>query len=225
MTLRELNRLSEKPYLSVKDPISALTHFIGFVASVILTPFLFIKAFFHSPDLKDLVGISIYMLSMSALYGASAAYHTFLLPKKADDVLKKLDHMSIFLLIAGTYTPLCLSIMEPSLGMPLLIAVWSVALGGMLLKAIWVHCPRIVSSIIYIAMGWLAVFRVRTVYRALGLGAFLWLLAGGILYTIGGVLYSLHFSLNEDWSEHEIFHLFVLFGSLCHFILIFFYAV
>lgn len=217
ITLRQLNRLKEKPMFSVKDPVSALTHFIGFLAAVILTPVLLIKAAASNSILLS-IGAAIYSLSLILLYGASTSYHSFILPKKASRILKKLDHMSIFVLIAGSYTPICLSMADKHSGTLLLIAVWVTALMGIIMKAFWVYCPKYVSSIIYIAMGWLAVFKLKTIYLTLGTTAFAFLMAGGILYTAGGVIYALKLRFSEDWGEHELFHVFALLGSLAHYI-------
>ena len=221
LTIRQLNRLSDKPFFSVKDPISALTHLIGFIVSVALTPVLFIKASYSMCTITDLIALAVYRLSVSLLYRASTAYHTFILPGRGARILKKFDHMSIFVMIAGTYTPVCLILMNRNTGIPLLIAVWSVAAVGMLVKAFWVYCPKYVSSIIYIAMGWAALFKIKTIRTALGPGAFTLLLTGGIFYTVGGIIYALKIRFSNDWSEHEIFHLLILLGSLCHYLLIF----
>ena len=219
------NNIDLIPYIKVKDPISALTHFIGFLSSIIMTPILLSKAGVRDSDLITMIACSIYCLSMIVLYGASTSYHTFILPEKGSRILKKIDHISIFYLIAGTYTPICLLSIREQGGIPLLIGVWATAFAGTILKLCWVYCPKYVSSIVYIAMGWLAIFKIRTIYLALGTGGFFWLLAGGILYTIGGVLYAFRFRISDRWSEHEIFHIFVLLGSLCHFILIFNYVI
>lgn len=221
LTIRQLNRLSDKPFFSVKDPISALTHLIGFIVSVALTPVLFIKASYSMCTITDLIALAVYRLSVSLLYRASTAYHTFILPGRGARILKKFDHMSIFVMIAGTYTPVCLILMSRNTGIPLLIAVWSVAAVGMLAKAFWVYCPKYVSSIIYIAMGWAALFKIKTIRTALGPGAFTLLLTGGIFYTVGGIIYALKIRFSNDWSEHEFFHLLILLGSLCHYLLIF----
>ncbi|MBE6116352.1 MAG: hemolysin III family protein [Erysipelotrichaceae bacterium] len=221
LTIRQLNRLADKPLFSVKDPVSALTHLIGFIASVVLTPLIFIKASYSACTLADLIALCVYRLSVSLLYAASTTYHTFILPERPARILKKFDHMSIFVMIAGTYTPVCLILMNRNTGIPLLMTVWSVAAVGMLVKAFWVYCPKYVSSIIYIAMGWAALFKIKTIRTALGPGAFTLLLTGGIFYTVGGIIYALKIRFNDDWSEHEIFHLLILLGSLCHYILIF----
>ncbi len=208
-------------YFHAKDPISALTHFIGFILSVIFTPVLLCKVGQNTESLVKLTGYSIFCISMTVLYGASASYHTFILPKKQELILKRIDHISIFYLIAGTYTPLCLCVLEPNSGKLLLFAIWSVAVIGTILKSFWVTCPKFVSSFIYILMGWIAVIKLGAVYASLTRLQFILLLTGGLIYTAGGIIYATKFSINEYWGEHELFHLFILGGSLFHYILLF----
>ncbi|MBR2578436.1 MAG: hemolysin III family protein [Erysipelotrichaceae bacterium] len=224
LTLRQLNRLDNKPYFSVKDPISALTHFIGFVAAVFLTPLLLIKGAADDRNIMELFSLSAFCLSMMILYAASTAHHSLVLPARPRRVIRKLDHMSIFLLIAGTYTPICVIALKESGGMRMLLAVAVIMIIGLIFKALWINCPKYVSSITYIAMGWLVIFNIGKVYQALVPAGFYLLLAGGILYTIGGIIYALKFSINRDWGHHEIFHLFILLGTLCHYLMIYFFV-
>ena len=129
--------------------------------------------------------------------------------------------MMIFILIAGTYTPICISVIGGKTGILLLSLVYGIAVAGICLKAFWVFCPKWVSSIIYIAMGWVCVLAFPQIYASLSRASFIWLLVGGILYTIGGVIYALKLkvfnSIHKHFGSHEIFHLFVLAGSFCHF--------
>lgn len=212
------------PTFSVKDPMSALTHFAGCIAAIFLTPVMLIHSATLGHTLLDLVSLSIFMLSMIALYGASSAYHTFYLKGNAGLNLKRLDHMMIFILIAGTYTPICIMSLGRT-GIYLLAAVWSLALLGMIFKLLWVTCPKWVSSVIYISMGWIVIFALPKLYASINHISFGFLLTGGIIYTIGGVIYALKLvKFNEEknlWGSHEIFHLFVLGGSLCHFVCIY----
>ena len=135
--------------------------------------------------------------------------------------------MMIFVLIAGSYTPVCLLVLEPSSGKNLLIAVWAIAAAGILIKMCWITCPKWFSSILYIAMGWACVSVFGQLLALLSAPAFGWLLAGGILYTIGGVIYALKLpvfnSIHKNFGSHEIFHLFVMGGSICHFICMYCY--
>lgn len=212
------------PTFKVKDPISALTHFIGFVTAILATPLLLVHASCNNASRIDLIALSVFMLSMIMLYGASASYHTFTLDKTTGLKLKKLDHISIFILIAGTYTPICVCVMRHS-GIPLLLIVWGLAIAGIMFKLVWVTCPRWISSTIYISMGWVVIFAMPTIIPIMGHTSFAWLLIGGIIYTIGGILYALKlFRFNNRgsmWGSHEIFHLFVLGGSLCQYVCIY----
>ncbi|MCR5732881.1 MAG: hemolysin III family protein, partial [Sphaerochaetaceae bacterium] len=177
--------------LYIKDPMSALTHFIGFVAALTATPFLIAKKLNQGYSGVSLLSFLIFSVSLMMLYLASTTYHT--VDGKREDIIlfKKLDHMMIFALIAGTYTPICLTVLRDSVGLPLLIAVWSVGIVGMLFKLFWVTCPKIVSSIMYIAMGWLCVFAFPAIFRVMSMYEIKYLLSGGIVYTIGGVIYAL----------------------------------
>ena len=130
--------------------------------------------------------------------------------------------MMIFILIAGTYTPICIIALRGKVGISLLIAIWGMAILGICLKAFWVYCPKWVSSVIYITMGWTCVLAFTPLMSALPSAAFGWLLAGGIIYTIGGLIYALKLPIfnnkHPNFGTHEIFHLFCLGGSICHFI-------
>ncbi|MBQ6622634.1 MAG: hemolysin III family protein [Mogibacterium sp.] len=206
----------------IKDPGSAITHFIGMAAALILMPFLVAHTSRAGAGAAAVASVIIFMVSMILLYGASTSYHTFDLKGHAATVLKRTDHMMIFVLIAGSYTPFCVNVLEPRTGRILLVTVWAFAAVGMIVKFFWVYCPKWFSSVIYLAMGWLCLFAFPQFYRGLSTAAFVWLVAGGILYSVGGVIYALKFvSFNErhpNFGNHEIFHLFVLGGSLCHFI-------
>jgi len=128
----------------------------------------------------------------------------------------------IFVLIAGSYTPVCLIVLGGKIGYTLLAVVWGIALAGMLIKALWITCPKWFSSVIYIAMGWVCVAVFGQLLSTLPREAFLWLLGGGVIYTIGGVIYALKLPIfnakHVNFGSHEVFHLFVMGGSICHFI-------
>ena len=134
----------------------------------------------------------------------------------------------ISVLIAGTYTPVCLIALPPNVGIPLLAAVWGIALLGIILKAFWVTCPKWVSSVLYIGMGWTCVLAFTNILNSLTPTAFMWLLAGGLIYTIGGIIYALKLpifnSKHTNFGSHEIFHLFVMGGSACHFIVMYLFV-
>lgn len=208
----------------LKDPGSAITHFIGMLMAIFSAIPLLIKAT-HSADRIHIISLAIFIVSMILLYAASTLHHSLILSEKGTIIFKKIDHMMIFVLIAGTYTPICLIALEPSVGIPLLIMAWSIAIVGILVKALWIGCPKWFSSLLYIAMGWACVFAFTPILNSLSKAAFGWLLAGGIVYTIGGIIYALKVPLfdakHKNFGSHEIFHLFVMAGSFCHFILMY----
>lgn len=208
----------------VKDPGSAITHFIGMLMAIFAAVPLIIKAA-HEPGRIYLVSIIIYAASLILLYAASTTYHTFNRSERVNTILKKIDHMMISVLIAGSYTPICLLVLGGKRGLILLAIVWSFAIVGILIKAFWVYCPRWVSSLLYIGMGWTCVLAFTQILNSMSTAAFLWLLAGGVIYTVGGVIYALKLPLfnlkHKNFGSHEIFHLFVMGGSACHFVVMY----
>lgn len=210
--------------IHVKDPGSAITHFIGMMMAIFASTPLLIKAA-RQPDKIHLIALGIFICSMILLYGASTIYHTLDISEHINRILKKLDHMMIFVLIAGSYTPICLIVLEPTLGLRLLALVWGIAAIGIFVKLFWINCPKWFSSVLYIGMGWTCVLAFTQIINSLPKAAFGWLLAGGIIYTIGGLIYALKLPIfnnkHKNFGSHEIFHLFVMGGSMCHFILMF----
>ena len=208
----------------IKDPGSAITHGIALILAVVGTLPLLLKAA-REPDHLHVVAMAVFMLSMILLYLASTVYHTFDVNGKVNRRLKKFDHMMISVLIAGSYTPICLIALHGRTGIVLCALVWAAASGGILVKAFWINCPKWFSSVLYIAMGWLCIVAIAPIIHSLSKTSFGWLLAGGIIYTVGGVIYALKIPWFENhWKNfglHEIFHLFVMGGSLCHMILMF----
>ena len=210
--------------LTIREPGSALTHFIACLMAAIAALPLIMKA---SSGMAT-AALAIFAVSMILLYAASTLYHSVNVTGKVLSMFRKIDHMMIFVLIAGSYTPVCLIVLGGSMGYSLLALVWGVAIAGMLINALWITCPKWFSSIIYIAMGWLCLIVFGTLWNTLPHAAFGWLLAGGILYTVGGVIYALKLpffdSLHKYFGSHEIFHLFVMGGSICHFIFMYCYV-
>jgi hemolysin III len=210
-----------------KEPGSALTHLIGFIAAIFGTPALLIHASMHGASFLNQISLSIFMLSMILLYGASTVYHSFDVSERVNRVLRKIDHMMIFILIAGSYTPVCLIGIGGAVGTRLLALVWGIAIFGLVLKACWITCPKWFSSVIYIGMGWVCLLAFPQIVANLSVGAFAWLLAGGLIYTIGGIIYALKLplfnSLFKNFGSHELFHVFVMGGSFCHFMMMYQY--
>ena len=213
--------------ITIREPGSAITHFIAMMMAVFATVPLLVKAGIQS-GWENFLAMAIFMGSMIRLYGASATYHSVDLTGRSLRVFRKLDHMMIFVLIAGSYTPVCLIVLGGKLGYTLLALVWGIAAVGMLVKACWITCPKWFSSVIYIAMGWVCVLVFGPLLKTLSAPAFLWLLAGGIIYTVGGVIYALKLPIfnakHKFFGSHEVFHLFVMGGSICHFIFMYLYV-
>ena len=211
----------------LKDPGSAITHLIAMIGAVICSFPLIYKAA-HSSNTTAVAAMTIFICSMILLYGASTLYHSLDISAKINLVFRRIDHAMIFVLIAGSYTPVCLLALDRSKGIPLLIFIWLAAAVGISLKIFIINCPHWVSSVIYIAMGWTCVFVFKPLLSVLPPAAFGWLLAGGIIYTIGGVIYALKLPIfngkHKFFGSHEIFHLFVMGGSICHFIFMYLYV-
>lgn len=212
--------------VKVKDPGSAITHFIGTLMAVFAATPLLIKAA-RQPSKIHIISLTIFVLSMVLLYLASTIYHTFGKTEKIHRRLRKFDHMMIYVLIAGTYTPICLIALGGRSGILMLILIWSLAVMGNLITAFYINCPKWLSSVIYIAMGWTCVLAFTQIINALPTAAFVWLLAGGLIYTAGGIIYALKLPIfnnrHKNFGSHEIFHLFVMGGSFCHFMLMYLY--
>ncbi len=208
----------------IKEPGSAITHFIGMLMAIFAAVPLLIKAA-SEPSRIYIISLTIYAASLILLYAASTTYHTFDVSERVNTILKKIDHMMISVLIAGSYTPVCLIVLKGRTGLILLAIVWSIAIAGILIKAFWVYCPKWVSSVLYIGMGWTCVLAFTQILNNMSAAAFGWLLAGGIIYTVGGVIYALKLPIfnnrHKNFGSHEIFHLFVMGGSACHFVVMY----
>ncbi|MCI8947684.1 MAG: hemolysin III family protein [Lachnospiraceae bacterium] len=213
--------------ITIREPGSAITHFIGMMLAIIASVPLLIKSGMGAGG-TCFLAMGIFMLSMILLYGASTTYHAVNVSDKALKIFRKIDHMMIFVMIAGSYTPVCLLVLDGRTGMTLLALVWGIALFGMGINVLWITCPKWFSSVVYIALGWVCLLVFGQLRAVLPVGAFLWLLAGGIVYTIGGVIYALKLPIfngkHENFGSHEIFHLFVIGGSICHFIFMYGYV-
>lgn len=212
-----------KPKMRLKDPGSAITHFIALVLVALGTVPLLLKA----AGVVNIISMIIFAASMMLLYAASTVYHSLNIGEKGNRRLRKMDHMMISVLIAGSYTPVCLIALRGTAGYLLCGGVWAVAIIGIVVKACWITCPKWFSSVLYIGMGWMALLTFRDIFYALPAPAFAWLLAGGIIYTVGGVIYALKLPLfnarHQNFGSHEVFHLFVMAGSACHFVVMYQY--
>ena len=224
--MMHINSLISK--LNLKDPWSAITHGIAMLLAIAGTVPLLLRAASGENAPLHIAALAVFILTMILLYTASTVYHSVDSTATVNRRLRKMDHMMIFVLIAGSYTPICLIALKGHTGKLLCILVWSVALVGIIVKACWITCPKWFSSVIYIGMGWLCVLAFSQIFHALSKPAFGWLLAGGIIYTIGGIIYALKVPIfnakHKNFGSHEIFHLFVMGGSACHFVTMFMLA-
>lgn len=214
--------------ITIREPVNAITHYIAMLLSLFAAAPLLVKAEISRMPFA-ITAMGIFITAMILLYMASSVYHALNVKGKVLKIFQKLDHMMIFALIAGTYTPICVLVLGGRTGTVLLALVWGIAIAGMLLKAFWITCPKWFSSIIYIAMGWVCLLVFPALLDKLSAAAFGWLLAGGIFYTVGGVVYALKRKsfrgMHQYFGNHEIFHLFVMAGSFCHFVVMYCFVI
>jgi hemolysin III len=200
----------------LREPVSGLTHLAGVLLALIALIVLLMRA---GGRVDQLVAFGIFGLSLIALYSASALYHLLPVSPAATARLRRLDHMTIFILIAGTYTPVCVLALEGGWRAGLLGLVWTLALCGVALKLLWMEAPRWLSVGVYLAMGWIAVIAASAIFRAVPYGGIAWILGGGLVYSAGALIYALKRPnlVPGVFGFHELWHLFVLAGSACHF--------
>ena len=205
-------------YSPIEEKINIISHTIGFILCILAFVPLVSHANLHG-DVWHIVSFSIFGASLIILYAASTFYHS---AKKSElrNRLKILDHASIYVLIAGTYTPFALITLKGTTGWVIFGISWGLALTGIILKLFFTGKYNLISTIMYVLMGWVIVFAIKPLINNLPLEGLLWLFAGGISYTIGAILYS----IKNIKFNHAIFHMFVLIGSFCHFMSVFFYV-
>ena len=206
------------PYDALR-PWSAITHGFGALLGLMAVPFLLLRA--YASRLPWAVpAVAVYLLTLVSLYTASTLYHSLRTGVQGRIALRKIDHLNIYFLIAGTYTPFCVLALDGALGIALLAVIWGLALLGTALKLVWINLPRWLTTTLYLLMGWIVIGAVYPLSRALGATGTFWLLFGGVLYSIGGVLYAVKWPGRDNprFGCHEIFHLFILLGSLSQFV-------
>lgn len=210
----------------IREPINALTHLSGAILSFFALLAMVIKASITTESALTIFAVIMFGISMILLYSASATYHTVIAKDKVIAYLRKIDHSMIFILIAGTYTPFCLISLNGVTGWVLFSIITFVALCGVLFKMIWFNCPRWLSTIIYIVMGWMVIFVAPPLSEALSSTGLFLLVLGGIFYTIGGIIYGAKpkFLKSEYMGFHEIFHIFIMLGSTAHFLCVYMYV-
>jgi hemolysin III len=207
----------------LREPFNGLTHY--FAALIALVGFIILVVISRGDALKQ-VSMLVYGTSLVLMFLASASYHLVNSGESTTRFLRKLDHVAIYLLIAGTYTALAFNRFNGIYRWGLLIAIWSIAAIGIIIKFFIIKGPRWLSTIPYLVMGWLGVSALGEMWRALPLGALMWLLVGGLFFSIGAVIYATgRVKLIPGVIDaHEIWHIFVILGCASHYILILVYV-
>ncbi|AHF07124.1 PAQR family membrane homeostasis protein TrhA [Desulfitobacterium metallireducens] len=208
----------------IKEPMNALTHFIPFVAAWFGLVSLILLS---QGNLSKTITMTIYGLSVIALYGTSSLYHALRTTPQKELTLRKIDHMMIYVLIAGSYTPVFYYGLEGAWRWVMLLAVWVLAIVGVILKIWFINAPRYVSTAFYVTLGWIALVPIFQLIHNLPLGSLIMMVGGGVMYTVGAIIYAAKiFKLPRlHLGFHEIFHIFIATGTLIHFIMILIYFV
>ena len=207
----------------LKDPGSAITHGIALLLAAVGAVPLIIKAA-RSYDVLHIVALSIFILTMVLLYAASTIYHSVDSTEKVNRRLRKMDHMMIFVMIAGSYTPFCVVLLPQPRGTQFCLILWGVALAGVLAKMLWINAPRMLSTAVYLIMGWSVVFVAKD-FTALGQPCLTLVALGGICYSVGAVFYAVKKpNISAEWTFHELFHLLILAGSFFHYLAVYLYV-
>lgn len=204
-------------FSKLREPVSGLTHLGGALAALLGQFFLLMLS---GAATEKVLSVLVYGISLVGLFSASAAYHLVNAGPRVTAILRKLDHSAIYLLIAGTYTPICINAFSGFFRWGLLAIVWGFALVGILVKIFYMGAPRWLSAAIYVLMGWLSIAAVGQMLHALTPFALGWLLAGGVIYTLGAVVYATKIFnfVPGKFGFHEVWHIFVLLGAMAHFI-------
>ena len=211
----------------LREPINSLTHWVGAILSLFALIAMLIKGIASNASTTAIVSVVIFGISMIMLYSVSATYHGVITSDKIIFRLRKLDHSMIFILIAGSYAPFSLIALGGSKGTVFFTTIASIAIAGILLRMLWFNCPRWFQTSLYIGLGWAAIFMIKPISQVLNPISLFLLVLGGVFYTIGGIIYGLKPKKLQlgKFGFHEIFHIFIILGSLCHFICVFLYLI
>jgi hemolysin III len=213
--VRDIVNNDPKTKKRLREPINGLTH----LAAGLLASAGVIVLLARATSAHQLVAFGIFGFSLIVMYTASALYHLLPLSPAGIARLRRVDHMTIFVLIAGTYTPFCLLALEGGWRVGLLCLIWGLALCGILLKLLWMDAPRWLSVILYLGMGWVAVIAAPALLRAVPASGMAWVVSGGLIYSAGALIYGLKRPnlVPGVLGFHELWHFFVVAGSACHF--------
>ena len=207
-----------KFYSPIEERINILSHAAGLLLSMVAVVLLVTRAS-HYGNAWHIVSVAIFGASLIALYAASTTYHSAT-NAELRARLRVIDHATIYILIAGTYTPFALITLNGATGWVLFAVSWSMAISGIVLKLFFTGRFNLVSTLMYVFMGWIIIFAVKPLIANLPTAGLYWLVAGGLSYTLGAIIYS----IKKIPLNHAIFHLFVLGGSICHFVAVYFYV-
>ncbi|MDU5109293.1 MAG: hemolysin III family protein [Clostridium sp.] len=208
-----------------REPVNSLTHLAGAILSLFALIAMLVKGVVNNASSITIISVVIFGISLILLYSVSATYHGVITSDKIISRLRKLDHSMIFILIAGSYAPFCLIALGGSKGTIFFATIASIAIAGILFRMLWFDCPRWLQTALYIGLGWAAIFMIKPLSAVLSPISLFLLVLGGVLYTAGGVIYGLKPKKLQlgKFGFHEIFHIFIILGSLCHFICVFIY--
>jgi len=211
--------------MKIKDPFSGFSHLLGLILSIMGTIILVLI----SNNLTQIIAFLIFGLSMIFLYASSSIYHLFGHSPEEVDLFRKIDHAMIYILIAGTYTPFCLIALDGLWGITSMIVIWTLAIlgiGTVFFKSFWIKVPRWFATFLYVLMGWLSMAIIYPLYLSIGLPPIIYLLLGGLFYSAGAVIYAIKKpNIIKGFGFHEIFHIFVLLGTITHFFGIYNYLI
>jgi hemolysin III len=207
----------------MREPVNGLTHLFAAIVALIGLVGLIILGW---GEPGRVLSLTVYGVSLVLLFSASATYHLVNASPEVTQRLRKFDHSAIYLLIAGTYTPICFNMFEGFWKWGLLGIVWGLALAGIGVKLFFIKAPRWLTAGVYVLMGWLGMIAIQEMLASLPAGGLAWLLAGGIIFTLGAVVYVTKFFnfVPGKFGFHEVWHIFVILGALAHFVMIAIYV-
>jgi len=207
-----------------REPFSGLSHLIGAMLTIPALIFMLINLPAQNAS-TYLTSYLVFCASMFLMFGSSATYHLLDISELGLKRLKRIDHIAIFIMIAGTYTPYCLIGLEGALSWFMFTLIWGVAIVGVMVKIFWLHAPRWLSTLLYVAMGWVAILIYEPLSQNLSSESIYWLIAGGVVYTLGAVIYATKWpNIHQKYFNfHDLWHVFVLGGAACHYASIAFY--
>jgi hemolysin III len=202
----------------LREPFSGLSHLLGAIMAVLATTYMLNNLPSENTG-TYLASYLVFGISMFLMFFSSAVYHLMEISEAGIKALKRIDHMAIYVMIAGSYTPFCLVGLEGTLGWQMFALVWGIAAVGILIKIFWLHAPRMFSTLLYLGMGWISLLVYGPLSESLSEGAIAWLVYGGISYTVGAVVYATKWpNISKRFGFHELWHIFVLGGAACHFV-------